>query len=171
VIAATALVWGKVFSFEPSKENLWFLRKHVAWNSLDNVTVLPFALGAADGRSAFGGEGTGSGHLGGKRMPVLVRTVDSLLASGECAPPNLIKLDVEGAEADVLRGSCQMLATRRSTLVIATHGDPIHDECLQILRDLHYGAYHQHESSLIIAVSQTKPQSKAWAWNDFSFVS
>lgn len=163
LIAARALMSGKVFSCEPSIENLWFLRKHVEWNSLKNVTVLTFAIGTTDGRSAFGGEGTGSGHLGGGGMEVLVRSIDSLIASGECESPGFIKLDVEGAEADVLRGSRRMLATRRATLVVATHGDTVHDECVQILRDFHYRTYHKKEASLIIAVSELEKRGDVWA--------
>jgi FkbM family methyltransferase len=162
LIAARALRSGKVFSSEPSTENLWLLRKHIEWNSLNNVTVLPFAIGATDGRSTFGGQGTGSGHLGGEGTDVLVRSIDSLIASGECESPSFIKLDVEGAEAKILRGSRQLLARRCTTLVIATHGQTIHDECLQILRDVPCSTYHKKEESLIIALSESENRGDGW---------
>lgn len=32
---------GSVYAFEPFPKNLWYLRHHVAWNRLRNITVLP----------------------------------------------------------------------------------------------------------------------------------
>ena len=39
---------GEVIAIEPNRDNLWYLRKHVAWNRLGNVTVVPVA--GADGK-------------------------------------------------------------------------------------------------------------------------
>ncbi|MEX0586786.1 MAG: FkbM family methyltransferase, partial [Pirellulales bacterium] len=55
---------GVVYAFEPSPQNLFHLRNHVAYNRLANVQVFAEALGAADGTARFNvGEGTGTGHL------------------------------------------------------------------------------------------------------------
>ena len=42
-------------------------------------------------------------------IAVTVRRIDSLLQSREILPPNVVKIDVEGAELDVLSGAAEML--------------------------------------------------------------
>jgi hypothetical protein len=48
--------------------------------------------------------------------------------------PDFVKIDVEGAEADVLRGSQWLLAEHRPALVIETHDREVELECQQVLR-------------------------------------
>jgi hypothetical protein len=57
-------------------------------------------------------------------------TLDGLISSGELFVPDLIKLDVEGAEADVLDGASALLAGRRPDLVIETHSASLEARCL-----------------------------------------
>jgi Methyltransferase FkbM domain len=48
--------------------------------------------------------------------------------------PDFIKIDVEGAEADVLRGATHVLSTAHPGLVVETHGLAVEGECTSILR-------------------------------------
>lgn len=45
----------------------------------------------------------------------------------------MIKIDVEGAEAQVLRGAASLLRERRPTVFLATHGERQQAECLALL--------------------------------------
>jgi len=47
--------------------------------------------------------------------------------------PDFIKIDVEGAEASVLRGAERILADRQPALIIETHGAAVESECVAIL--------------------------------------
>ena len=48
--------------------------------------------------------------------------------------PDLLKIDVEGAELDVLRGAHRLLAQRRPHVVVETHGREVEAGCVELLR-------------------------------------
>ena len=125
---------GRVVAFEPSERNRRLLGRHVRWNALANVSIQPFALGARDGESRFGGTGTSKMmHLGEGEERVAVRSAESLIASGACRAPTLLKIDVEGAEADVLRGAVRILR-KDARLLVAMHSREADTQCAAILR-------------------------------------
>jgi hypothetical protein len=71
-------------------------------------------------------------------MRVMVRRIDSLLQSREIPPPNVVKIDVEGAELDVLSGALDMLRVFRPTLFLEAHGGALEEACSQQLLRLGY---------------------------------
>ena len=71
-----------------------------------------------------------------EQTPLLVPTVS--LDGFEGPPPDLIKIDVEGAEARVLRGCRRILSDFRPVLFLALHGDDQRTQCARILRDCGY---------------------------------
>ena len=124
---------GRVHAFEPSARNRRLLQRHVDWNKLGNVTVLPFALAATEGEARFGGTGTSKMlALGAGDEMVSMRTADSLVASGECRPPSFIKIDVEGAEAEVLKAGAALLGPE-TRLIIAMHHREADAACTALL--------------------------------------
>ena len=64
-----------------------------------------------------------------------VTTLDE--ASRAYFRPDFIKMDVEGAEAEILRGASETLASGPS-LIVEVHGLEIERECLSILRSAGY---------------------------------
>lgn len=134
-LAASRLVGpaGRVVAVEPSATNLGFLRRHLEWNVVKNVTVVDAALGDAPGRAAFGGRGSSIAfRMGVGPETVEVRTLAELAGELGLAAPNVIKLDVEGAEAAVLRGMGPLLGGDQA-LLISTHGRPLYEECRRLL--------------------------------------
>jgi FkbM family methyltransferase len=125
---------GHVYSFEPGPPNLEFLRRHVAWNGLENVTVLPYAVSARDGTARFGGSGSSITYrLGQGDYEVRVRCIASLLAEG-LRPATVVKIDVEGNEHDVLKGGSARLP-RNSLMIVAIHSHEQYLACTQRLRE------------------------------------
>ncbi len=125
---------GEVHAFEPSLGNLWFIARHLRWNSIANTTVHPFALSSYDGEACFGGNGTSKTYaLGAGSERVTVRTGRSLIERGLARAPTFIKIDVEGAEGDVLSGMTDMLRPD-SVLLIAVHSRTAYDSCIDVLR-------------------------------------
>jgi FkbM family methyltransferase len=125
---------GRVFAFEPFRSNVAVLRRHVQINGYQNVRIFPCALGDFDGDAGFApGPTTAMGHLtAGGPLRVACSRADTLLTAGQIEVPDVIKLDVEGAEADVLRGALRALE-HRPILFVATHGETAHRTCLDLL--------------------------------------
>lgn len=136
---------GAVHAFEPSAMNRALLERHVRWNELHNVTVHPFALQDHDGESTFGGAGTSKMFaLGGGSEIVQVRTARTVVDEGRSARPSFVKIDVEGAESNLLEGAMSVLAGR-ARLVIALHDGEQDARCSAILAAAGYELTASHE--------------------------
>lgn len=141
-LLASALVGetGRVYSFEPSPVNVEMLRKHLKMNRVANCTVIEAAVGSFDGLAAFEArEDRHQGHLvetGGLQVRVL--TLDRLISESGMRPPSLMKIDIEGAELDCLRGAANLIQKFRPVIFLATHGSGIHASCLDALKSWNY---------------------------------
>jgi FkbM family methyltransferase len=131
---------GKVYAFEPVPRNLTYLRKHLKLNHVDNVAVLALAICDATGPAHFEVETTGlMGQLAaGGSVTVSTATLDSLVENGTVAPPNFIKMDIEGAEFPALRGARFIFERYRPVLFLATHGCTVERECRELLASWGY---------------------------------
>lgn len=115
-------------AFEPEPRNAARLAENVDLNGLPNVTVIEAALWSAPGTVgllAGGPAGTGTHSVverGGDGVtPVPATTIDELSGRGS-RPPDVVKLDVEGAELEVLRGAAATLAAGAiRELFVETH--------------------------------------------------
>jgi hypothetical protein len=108
---------------------------------LTNVTIHPYALGAFDGHALFGGGTTSKqARIGGGSSIAHVRTIETLLDTRECGLPTFLKVDVEGAEADLLSRGIRALdpATR---LVLAVHSADLYHVCAGLLESAAYRTY------------------------------
>jgi hypothetical protein len=65
-------------------------------------------------------------------------TVDCLVSTGTVMPPDLMIIDVEGAEAEVLGGARDVLRRWRPHVVVETHSSTLELQCMEILRDAGY---------------------------------
>jgi FkbM family methyltransferase len=122
---------GRVVAFEPLDENVRSIRHNADLNGFDRLQVQGLALGKIDGHAQFSlSSNSNWGMLASVGTPdaaagsrtVRVARLDSLIKEGGLVPPGLMKIDVEGAEADVLEGAEQTLRTARPILFIDLHG-------------------------------------------------
>src|SRR5206468_1598857 len=101
---------GHVHAFEPLPRNLYYLERHVRLNDLTNVTVESLAITATSGDAFF--RTAPHASMGGLRddgnLHVTTASLDDLLAVGRIPTPDFIKMDIEGAEGDALRGAARL---------------------------------------------------------------
>lgn len=136
-----AALGAEVLSFEPNTHNARHLKMHLERNAsvAARVRHMPEALCEQDGQMTFtqssdmGGESSGS-HLDAALPPlgdacyatfsqVTVPTarIDTLIEERGEKAPDVLKIDVEGAEALVLRGGERFLSSRRPLILMEVH--------------------------------------------------
>lgn len=131
---------GHVYSFEPFSGNLAALKKHLEINRVRNCTVIEAAVSSFDGQAAFDPSNDRcTGHLA-ENGSLLVRTLtlDRLIREGDIRPPSLMKIDIEGAEYECLRGACNIIRKFRPVIYLATHGREAHVVCSELLMQWNY---------------------------------
>jgi FkbM family methyltransferase len=111
---------GQVVAIEPYPANATVLKDNLARNRCRNVRVLGSAVGSAPGtltlaRGADSGGVTALDWVRTGRVEVPVTTLDEALAG--VGPVALLKIDVEGWEAQVLRGAARTLARAGRVLI------------------------------------------------------
>jgi len=108
---------GHVFSFEPLPGNAAHIRRHVLMNRRPNVTVLELALADYSGKAGFSVSGSTSKIEAEGEIEVACATLDSL----GLPPPNVVKVDVEGAELLLIRGAERTIRSHRPTIFMSLH--------------------------------------------------
>jgi len=119
---------GRVFSFEPSPRERRALRLNLAINFSRNVKVEALALGSQESTAdlfVVQGSQTGCNSLRppdvySSTLPVRVQvtSLDQWLSQHRISRVDFIKLDVEGAELDVLRGAQSLLSQSPGPVVL-----------------------------------------------------
>jgi FkbM family methyltransferase len=123
---------GHVITFEPVAENLAVLKENIAVNEIKNVELVNTALGAQPGTISLirsePGSITSTPSVSGYAVEgeqstteVPVNTLDAYLEEKGWRP-SVIKIDVEGAELEVLRGAVNTLHIARPTVLVEVHG-------------------------------------------------
>ena len=121
---------GRVVAAEPSSRERAHLQRNLGRNGLDNVSVVPAAIGAASGLADLHlAHGVHAGHntLGSfahddvvraslERVPI--EPLDAVIARLGLAQVDFVKIDVEGAEARVITGAAAVLKAMRPFLLL-----------------------------------------------------
>ena len=133
---------GRVVAFEPNPANVREWERNIAGDPklAPRLSLHKVALSDSAGTAALrfsedilSGRSSGS-HLATVMPPegqvsyatfglldVACARVDDLVESGEISPPAVIKIDVEGAEAEVLRGALRTLQRQKPLLLVEVH--------------------------------------------------
>lgn len=131
---------GQVYAFEPQPENYALLERNLVNNDIDNVAAFDFALGAEAAtvrvpalwqisNENYGGAAVGDGELSAAMKPL-----DAVITK----PVDVLKIDVEGMEADVIRGARLLINTCRPLIYVENDRDEKAAELVQLIASLDY---------------------------------
>jgi FkbM family methyltransferase len=149
----------QVFAFEPIEGNRRLLEENLRSGGRSaQLTIVPCAVGDQDGAADFqiddltSNTGTldavAHGVASESRTqyglpPAVVKVpvvrLDTMIETQKAVPADVLKIDVEGAEAMVLDGAAHLLSTRKPRLVVELHGAEI---ARQVLDRLWSYGYH-----------------------------
>jgi FkbM family methyltransferase len=160
---------GRVYAFEPNPETFAILKEHVEMNELTHVTALNLALGASVGYAELY---LGPSHHSGpasmfppacaeKRVAAEVSTLEEFVADSKLNRLDFIKMDVNGAEPDVLRGGREALAFYRPRMLMEVNPPMLAQsgrrprDLLLLLRDLGYAVFRTDRPRSEITLSES----------------
>jgi FkbM family methyltransferase len=121
---------GAVFAFEADPDNAERIKELVRRNMFDQIQVTPCAVWSSAGHLRFERASAQSSRNQGAIATVPPVGNDNTIEVEAIAlndfarthpAPTLIKIDVEGAEADVLRGSEEIFARSKPVLICEVH--------------------------------------------------
>jgi FkbM family methyltransferase len=142
---------GKVVAIEADPDNFQLLKRNIALNNLTNVLPLNYAVFSTRTRMKLYEQSASAKYNSlmlaraaktKNYVEVNADTLDSILKLNEVNQVNWIKIDVEGAEFEVLKGSTKTLSGENVSLFIEIHNidDPSHyDNIVDFLK------YHNYE--------------------------
>jgi len=120
---------GRVIAFEPSRRERRALLLHLILNRCANVKVERLAVGSENTEASFfvvKGSQTGCNSLrppdvrsGTSRTRVRVTRIDDWLEKQKYEQIDFVKLDVEGAELEALKGASKLLERRPRPVILA----------------------------------------------------
>jgi FkbM family methyltransferase len=122
---------GLCYSFEPAEANRRYLETHLKINNVGNVIVIPYLVGDKCGDCVEFYESSSDSGMNSLCQPedkgsiynkVVKEQIilDSFVAKNGCIP-ELIKIDVEGAEIGVLRGAKDVLKKYHPEIILSIH--------------------------------------------------
>jgi len=146
---------GAVYAFEPSEANRRYLRRHLDYNGISNVTVLPYVVGGVSKKECEFYENRKTDPMNSvnpkkniNRFQRVTREQINLddFSAKHSLRPEAIKIDVEGAEYDVLKGARTVIERFKPVVFLSVHPDRLAvfntsaEELMELVNHLGYVA-------------------------------
>ncbi len=157
--ANTMISTGKIYAFEPMPAVKAIFEKHISLNSKliasNHIVLSPMAISDEEKEVAFSDD---IAHRDGNtyikesyvfsgavnKISVQCISIDGLIKQGY-EKPDTIKIDVEGAEYDVLVGAKNTIEKYLPNILLATHDchfPGVQEKCFNFLKELGYDLQH-----------------------------
>lgn len=165
-IANIYITKGKIYAFEPTGFNIDLFKHLQLLNKKllihNSIKLLEFAISDSEKEVEFSynkilAESNtyveSTVIYTGERIKVKCYSIDGLVEMGYPAP-NVIKIDIEGAEYDALIGATNTLIKYKPNLLLATHNckvPGVKEKCLAYLKELGYTLEHTGYQNRAIA--------------------
>ncbi|MFT8674497.1 MAG: FkbM family methyltransferase [Acetobacter sp.] len=115
---------GKIYSFDPVKEHIDILNYNIEQFPLRNVVAMPYGLSDHEVKAPLMVTNHYAPGFSAASQVVPLISLDLLVARGEIEKIDFIKLDVEGAELETLKGAQDSIRRFRPKLAISLYHKP-----------------------------------------------
>jgi FkbM family methyltransferase len=138
----------QVFTIEPDPKNRATIQRHAEMNNLEGkLQIMPIAANSYTGSMLMEPSDRGHGHGHGhaqevfgtdpsKCFEVQCTTLDDF--AGQNPHPDLVKIDVEGCEAAVVRGAEWLMREVGPSLLVEIHTPELAEEVSEIVHSRNY---------------------------------
>lgn len=107
----------KIYAFEPNPESYKKIKTLIQNKKWDNIETFPMGTGIEKSKVSFKNEDAGSCIDVNGSMEIEIDALDNIIKG----PVTLIKMDVEGAELDTLKGSKNLIQKYKPKLAISIY--------------------------------------------------
>ena len=141
---------GAIVALEPDPQNASILKANIARNNLAQITVLEAAVWSSTGHVEFQQDSEASNRTQGRvsnigdsashRIAVPAIRLDDLVFGEGRRAPDLIKMDIEGAEWEALQGARRLLSEVKPKLLCEIHNPAQMAQIRAYLQQFRYNA-------------------------------
>jgi FkbM family methyltransferase len=113
----------KILAFEPDEKNMLMVKQGYGFSTFNNVDFLPYALYSENTELCFFANNTSVSHIteDTSAARIQARTLDSVIGNNNLT---FLKMDIEGAEAEALRGASGTIVRCKPKLAICVYHKP-----------------------------------------------
>lgn len=115
----------RIYAFEPERDNFKILKETIRINKLNKIVQpVQLATGLSNSSLSFKASGGASAFIKKNEKgsyKVSVRSLDSFVKEGNIEKVDFIKMDIEGAEFDTLKGAIKTLKRDKPDLIITVY--------------------------------------------------
>lgn len=169
---------GKVWAFEPNPIVIPRLTKNIRYNQYPNTTLYPFALSDSNKEGflelpepftynqgvAYVKNGTHSTNA----IKIDLRKLNDMIDPGTII--NVLKIDVEGHELTVLKGTERIIQNKQITNIVYEDHEPYPSEIAEFLRDKGYTIYRIEKGWLNLNLKNPSIESSTNGWEPTNYL-
>lgn len=160
---------GKVISFEPQSRMARYIERSISHNGIGNLSLQNIGLGDREGslRLAIPEHNAGAASFvagkEGRFEEVPVTTLDAFYRGHGLRDVRLIKIDVEGFEAQVFKGGEEFFTVVKPDVIVFEENDRSADipESVSLVRSLGYEVYSLPKSLLSVKLETYRSAANA----------
>ena len=154
---------GQVYSFEPSKRNLYFLKYHIKKNNVKNVKIVDKIVSSktmSNVRFYEASETTGMNSIIkiNEKNVTTMKKMKSISLDDFCESedlkPDILKVDIEGSEVDLLIGARKIISKHKPIIFLSYHAKHLKElgykrnAMIKIIKELRYVAYDENHNKI-----------------------
>ncbi len=169
LLIAHILTKGHVYAFEPNPYTFERLKINASINDLKNVSAYDYALGEQDTNIQFNiypkdfcNSGMSSKYMetsNTRKIDVVQKKLDTFLKENNINKVDFIKMDIQGAEMDMIAGAAETIARHKPT-IFTEACEPYNDTkaLYETLKKAGYNVYliGAKDTTLMASVSEVK---------------